>query len=54
VIIFAGGVSWLSVFLNSLPTAIGSGFTPFIVMDLAKAAIAALILPQAWRLLRHD
>jgi len=53
-IIFAGGVSWLSVFLNSLPTAIGSGFTPFVVMDLAKAAIAALILPQAWRLLRHD
>jgi biotin transport system substrate-specific component len=49
-IIFAGGVSWLSVFLNSLPTAIDSGFTPFIVMDLGKAAVAALVLPQAWRL----
>ena len=49
-IIFAGGVSWLSVFSYSLPAAIAAGFTPFIVMDLAKAAVAALVLPGAWRL----
>jgi len=48
-IIFAGGVSWLSVLLDSPAAAITSGFTPFIVMDLAKAVVAAAILPLAWK-----
>lgn len=51
-IIFAGGVSWLAISVtHSLPAAIATGFAPFIVMDVAKAAAAALILPGAWKLL---
>jgi biotin transport system substrate-specific component len=52
-IIFAGGVSWYSVLLDSMPAAIRLGFTPFIVMDLAKAAVAAAILPLTWKLFQR-
>jgi biotin transport system substrate-specific component len=50
--IFAGGVSWLAVaFTHSLPAAIASGLLPFIAFDLVKVLVAAMILPQAWRLI---
>jgi biotin transport system substrate-specific component len=49
-LIFAGGVSWLSIaFTHSLPAAAAQGLVPFIPIDLVKVGIAALILPQAWR-----
>lgn len=49
-LIFAGGVSWLSLaFTHSLTTAAAQGLVPFIAIDLVKVGIAALILPQAWR-----
>ncbi len=49
-VIFAGGVSWLAVaFGQSLPVALSQGFTPFILADLVKVAVAAAILPQVWR-----
>ena len=51
-VIFAGGVSWLSTLPGqTLGTAIAGGFLPYIAMDLVKAAIAAKILPTAWKLL---
>ena len=51
VIIFAGGVSWLAVaFTDSYRTALSQGFLGFIGPDLVKAAIAAAILPETWRL----
>ena len=50
-IIFAGGVSWLSLMPGqTLQSAIAGGFLPYIGMDLVKAAIAAKVLPLAWRL----
>src|SRR5436190_17077045 len=50
-IIFAGGVSWLSLMPGqTLQSAIAGGFLPYIGMDLVKAAIAAKVLPSAWRL----
>jgi biotin transport system substrate-specific component len=51
-IIFAGGVSWLAIwFAPSLAAAISQGFVAFIGPDLVKAALAAVILPQTWRLI---
>ena len=49
-IIYVIGVSWLKVDLScSWSQAIAYGFTPFILGDLVKAAIAAAVLPLAWR-----
>jgi biotin transport system substrate-specific component len=50
VIIHIGGVAWLTVaFTHSLGAAIGAGSLQFLVVDLAKAIVAAMVLPQAWR-----
>jgi biotin transport system substrate-specific component len=54
-VIFAGGVSWLSLMPGqTIATAIAGGFLPYIAMDLVKAAIAAKILPVAWKLLGSE
>jgi biotin transport system substrate-specific component len=51
-VIFAGGVAWLSLMPGqTIATAIAGGFLPYIAMDLVKAAIAAKVLPVAWKLL---
>ena len=49
IVIYAIGVPWLAVALNVSPAkAISLGFTPFIVGDAIKLAIAAGIFPIAW------
>ncbi|MGH2445907.1 MAG: biotin transporter BioY [Candidatus Limnocylindria bacterium] len=49
-VIYAFGVPWLAVVLAvSLPEAIGLGLTPFLIGDALKAALAAVVLPLAWR-----
>lgn len=49
-VIYLLGVTWLKVDLtSSWSSAIAWGFTPFILGDLVKAAIAAALLPTAWR-----
>ena len=54
-IIFAAGVSWLAIaFTGSFAVAFAQGAAPFILADLVKAAAAALILPQAWRIYRRS
>jgi biotin transport system substrate-specific component len=51
-VIFIGGVSWLALLPGqTLSTAIAGGFMPYIGMDVAKAAIAAALLPATWKLL---
>jgi biotin transport system substrate-specific component len=55
-IIFAGGVAWLTIaFAPSFAAALATGFLPFVIADVLKAAAAAAILPAAWALLgpRH-
>ncbi len=55
-IIFAGGVAWLTIaFAPSFSAALATGFLPFVLADVLKAAAAAAILPAAWTLLgpRH-
>lgn len=52
-VVFAIGVPWLAVVADLSPAqALEAGFYPFILGGLAKAAIAGLLLPAAWRLTR--
>ena len=51
-VIYAGGVSWLSTLPGqTIRTALAQGFVPYVALDLLKAAVAAKILPVAWRVL---
>ncbi|MGD0943992.1 MAG: biotin transporter BioY [Acidimicrobiales bacterium] len=51
VVLYAVGVSWLAVSLHVGPQrAIALGLTPFLAGDAIKAAIAAVLLPGAWKM----
>ncbi len=51
IVMYGAGVTWLAIDLHvSAGTAISLGLTPFIVGDAVKAAIAAMLLPTAWKL----
>jgi biotin transport system substrate-specific component len=51
VVIYAFGLTWLALDLHlSASATLADGLTPFLVGDLVKAAIAAGLLPAAWRL----
>ena len=51
-VILLGGWAWLSRFVG--PTrAWGAGVVPFLLGDLVKIALAALVLPSGWALLRR-
>jgi biotin transport system substrate-specific component len=53
-VIFGIGVPWLAVVAHLDPSAaIAAGFTPFLLGGLVKGALAAALLPMAWRLSRH-
>ena len=51
-IIYVPGLLWLGTVLGWDNPILQWGLTPFIVGDLAKLAIAALLMPAAWRLVR--
>lgn len=56
-VIFAGGVTWLTLFApgaRSLDQALAVGFYPFVLADAVKLALAAAVMPAAWRLLRTE
>jgi biotin transport system substrate-specific component len=51
VALYAAGLTWLALYAHLSPAAtISEGLTPFIAGDAIKAAIAAGLLPAAWRL----
>ena len=51
IIMYGFGVIWLGVDLHVGPgKAIALGLTPFLAGDAIKAAIAAMLLPGAWKL----
>ena len=54
IVIHAGGLAWRTVLLGSFDLALVTGVAPFVVPDLLKAALAALVLPQAWKLLSRS
>jgi biotin transport system substrate-specific component len=50
-IIFAGGVSWLALFVQparGFGGALAAGFYPFIIEDVVKLTVAAGIMPSLW------
>jgi biotin transport system substrate-specific component len=51
-IVFAGGVLWIAR-LAGLDTALATGLYPFIIVDVMKVVAAGLVLPTAWKFLRH-
>ena len=52
-VIYAGGLGWLAaVHVGDLSLAIAAGAAPFFIADVAKAILAAAVLPQAWKVLR--
>jgi biotin transport system substrate-specific component len=51
-VIFIGGVLWIARFAG-LDTALATGLYPFIVVDIVKVVAAGLVLPTAWKFLRH-
>lgn len=51
IIIYAFGLTWLALDLHlGAAATMADGFTPFVVGDAIKAAIAAGLLPLAWQL----
>jgi biotin transport system substrate-specific component len=51
-IIFLGGVLWIAR-VAGLEAALATGLYPFIVVDVIKIVAAGLVLPTAWKFLRH-
>jgi len=52
VVIYAFGLLWLS-FLPGVNNVLLEGLYPFIVGDLLKIALAAVVLPSGWKLLGY-
>jgi biotin transport system substrate-specific component len=50
-VIYAGGLSWRMMLLGSFDLALMTSVVPFILPDLFKISVAAVALPQVWRLL---
>ena len=54
VIIYWFGITWLSILLSDVRTALTAGLFPFIVGDLLKIAVATAFLPLGWQLIGED
>ncbi len=51
ILMYGVGVTWLAAYLHvGAAKAISLGLTPFLAGDAIKAALAALLLPAAWKL----
>jgi biotin transport system substrate-specific component len=51
VVIYAVGVPWLAHYLHvSLSKGVALGLTPFLLGDVVKVLLAAMILPASWKL----
>ncbi len=51
-VIYLGRWSWLAALTDAL-TAFAAGIAPFVLADIVKVAIGAMLLPRAQRLLRE-
>lgn len=51
-VIFLGGVLWIAR-AAGMETALATGLYPFIIVDIIKVVAAGLVLPTAWKFLRH-
>jgi biotin transport system substrate-specific component len=53
-LIYIPGVLWLCALFGFKQSIVMAGTWPFIVPDLMKAALAALLIPASWRLVKRD
>ena len=56
-VVFTGGVLWLGVFAppaRGLSAALAAGFYPFVLEDLVKLLVAAIVMPRLWALTASD
>ncbi len=51
-IIYTFGLIWLAIYVGDMSRALALGFHPFLVGDAIKIALAVILLPGAWRLVR--
>ncbi|MBL7161805.1 MAG: biotin transporter BioY [Anaerolineales bacterium] len=51
-IIYTFGLIWLTIYVGDMSSALSLGFHPFLVGDAIKIALAVLLLPGAWKLVR--
>ena len=52
--IYAFGLGWLSLLMGANKSVLAVGLYPFIVGDFIKVALAAILLPSGWRLLKFS
>lgn len=53
VAIYVPGLLWLNQFADSWAQTFAWGITPFLIGDMMKLALAALLLPAAWALVKR-
>lgn len=51
-VIYIFGLAWLAIYVGDLSKALVLGFHPFLVGDAIKIALAVMLLPAAWKLVR--
>jgi biotin transport system substrate-specific component len=54
VLIYVPGLIWLGILYGWDQPILQWGLTPFLIGDAAKLVLAALILPQAWKMINSD
>jgi len=53
IIIYTFGLLWLSRLMGISKSVLTTGLYPFIVGDLAKIVLAAVVMPAGWKLLKY-
>ncbi len=53
IVIYAFGLLWLSFLMGINRTVLAVGLYPFIIGDILKTILAAILLPAGWKLIKH-
>jgi biotin transport system substrate-specific component len=53
IVLYIPGLIWLAGFVGGAKEAIQFGLAPFWIGDILKLALAAVLLPSAWKLIRR-
>lgn len=53
IVIYAFGLLWLSLLMGINKKVLAAGLYPFIIGDILKTILAAILLPTGWKLIKH-